>query len=322
MTVPSESTTREYYPNFDWIRLLLAVQVVAVHCGIAPRVFINPVPAFLAVSGFVVLGSIEHRPIGQFFVSRALRVLPLLFVSFAAVCVLYGPTAMLYNIRYWLWPTGAAPSNPVVWSLMFEEAFYLLLAALFSIGLYKRKVVIVMICGIVMALAISLKFLFPLRMWYMLGSAFFLGNVMYLFRRAVLKIIGKWTTVTLLAASVLFVHSLPYVVIPRHPGAWVDFLSFAALIAFAIAGPRLPKLSLDLSFSIYLLHCLIRDQLLGFIPPGPRLFFITLLATLPISFAAWHLIESPALGLKRKLHVLWRPQRSGYAEIHVEGCEP
>ena len=69
--------SRGYYNNFDWLRLLLAVQVVAIHCGVTSNVFINPVPVFLAISGFVVLGSMERRPIGQFVISRALRVLPL-----------------------------------------------------------------------------------------------------------------------------------------------------------------------------------------------------------------------------------------------------
>ena len=68
----------------------MAIQVVAIYSGVTSSVFMNPVPAFLAISGFVVLGSMEHRPIGQFFISRALRVLPLLAVSFIAVEVLKG----------------------------------------------------------------------------------------------------------------------------------------------------------------------------------------------------------------------------------------
>lgn len=93
-TIGSTQKPVTIYPNFDWLRLLLAAQVVAIHCGISPTVFINPVPAFLAISGFVVLGSMERRPLPHFFISRALRVLPLLGVSFLAVWFFYDLNAM------------------------------------------------------------------------------------------------------------------------------------------------------------------------------------------------------------------------------------
>src|SRR5471030_2863634 len=109
-----------HYPNFDWLRLLFAIQVVAIHTGIGSNVFMNPVPAFLAISGFVVLGSIERRSIGEFFISRALRVLPLLAVSFIAVGIYFSPEEMIKNILFWLWPTGPNPANPVVWTLIYE----------------------------------------------------------------------------------------------------------------------------------------------------------------------------------------------------------
>ena len=107
---PASDGSIDYYPNFDWVRLLLAVQVVAIHSGGFNHVFINPVPAFLAVSGFVVLGSMQRRPMGQFFISRALRVLPLLFASFLVIWYISGPKEMLANILFWLWPFGSPPS--------------------------------------------------------------------------------------------------------------------------------------------------------------------------------------------------------------------
>src|SRR5690348_10740771 len=86
---------KNFYPNFDWLRLLLAIQVIAIHSGVAQHVFINPVPGFLAISGFVVLGSVKRRTIGQFFASRILRVFPLLIVSFAVVWLMRGQDAMM-----------------------------------------------------------------------------------------------------------------------------------------------------------------------------------------------------------------------------------
>lgn len=295
-----------HYPNFDWLRLLLAIQVVAIHCGIAPNVLMNPVPAFLAISGFVVLGSMERRPIGQFFVSRALRVLPLLAVSFIAVGIFWSPQEMIRNILYWLWPTGDAPANPVVWTLIYEEAFYVTLAILFSLGVYKRKIVPIVICTFVMAMTIAFKFIVLPKQWYMLGSAFFLGNVMYLFRDSITKYLNKKVATVLFIAAIAAVYCLPYNSIVRNPMAYIDFISFAAMIAFAIAGPQLPRLKVDMSYSLYLTHYLVLAQLIYFIPLGQRLFWFVLLSSLPICYISWHLIEKPALNLKDKFFVSTR----------------
>jgi len=289
-----------HYPNFDWLRLLLAIQVVAIHCGIAPNVFMNPVPAFLAISGFVVLGSMERRPIGQFFVNRALRVLPLLAVSFIAVGIFWSPQEMVRNILYWLWPTGDAPANPVVWTLIYEEAFYATLAILFSLGVYKRRIVPIMICGFIMAMTIAFKFIMLPKQWYMLGSAFFLGNVMYLFRDQIAEKLDRRIATALFIVSIAAVYWLPYNSIVRNPMAYIDFISFAAMIAFAIAGPKLPRLKIDMSYSLYLTHYLVLAQLIYFVPLGQRLFWFVLLSSLPICYMAWYVIEKPALSLKVK----------------------
>lgn len=104
----------EYYSTFDIIRLFLAIQVVAIHSGAFSSVFMNPVPAFLAIGGFVVYGSIERNSVPQFFLNRALRLLPLLFVSFIAVWIAFDFKAMVANVVFWIFPFGENPVNPVV----------------------------------------------------------------------------------------------------------------------------------------------------------------------------------------------------------------
>lgn len=305
-----------YYPNFDWLRLLFALQVVAIHCGVVSTVFINPVPAFLAISGFVVLGSLERRPIGQFFTSRVLRVFPLLFVSFAAVWALYGREEMVKNIKYWVWPSGAVPINPVVWSLVYEEVFYALLATLFAIGVYRRKLWPALICAAVLALTIKYAFVLIPSTWYMLGSAFFIGNVMYLFRDRIHRHLNKWIAVALLALLLFKVHGLPYNAIVRHPMIYMDMLSFIAMLAFAVAGPQLPRLKIDISYSLYLTHCIVRNEFFGVLPFGSAKFFIVvLLCTLPICYFSWHLIEKPALRLKDKIPILFGRAPRGDQEL-------
>ncbi|PIE58166.1 MAG: hypothetical protein CSA33_04445 [Desulfobulbus propionicus] len=297
-----DATTHvSYYPNFDWLRLMLATEVVAIHSNAAPSVFINPVPGFLAISGFVVLGSIERRTPGAFFLSRALRILPLLFASFLAVGILYSPAEMLYNIRFWIWPKGAPPPNPVVWTLLYEEVFYALLVILFVSGLYKKKILPVLLCSIVITLTLSRNFFLLQKTWYTLGSAFFTGNVIYLFRGLISKYINSILATALFVLAVAAVYSNPYTDITPNSEAYVDLLSYAAMLIFAISGPQLPKVHLDISYSIYLIHCLVLAQLVYFIKPGTRLFVFTLLSTISISFASWYLIERPMIGLKTKI---------------------
>lgn len=307
LTAPAQESA-VFYPNFDWLRLLLATQVVAIHCGISPTVFINPVPAFLAISGFVVLGSMERRPLPHFFISRALRVLPLLAVSFLAVWYFYDFKAMVKNILFWLWPRGDLPPNPVVWTLIYEEVLYALLAVLFMLGVYKTRW---MPC-VVFALIVGLAFFFPaLRYseWTVLGLSFLIGNIAYMFRDHIPRIFNKTIAILLLTIMIAVVYRLPYTSLIRYSVQYLDYISFAAMIVFAIAGPQLPRLKVDMSYSLYLVHCIVLGQINYFIPHGPRLFWFVLLASLPICFACWHLIEKPALSLKGRWLV--EPSKDG-----------
>ncbi|MFH0021771.1 acyltransferase family protein [Pseudomonas fluorescens] len=298
-----------YYPNFDWLRLLLAIQVVAVHTGIGSHVFMNPVPAFLAISGFVVLGSIERRSIRDFFISRAFRVLPLLAVSFVAVWIYWDSQEMIRNILYWLWPTGKQPANPVVWTLIYEEIFYILLAILFLLGAYKNKLIPAGICLAIMGISISNKLLDIPGPWYMLGTAFFIGNVVYQNQNTIKKFINKWVATAFLMLSILATHNLEYKTVFRYGDTYIDFIAFFAMLVFAIAGPQMPKLKFDLSYSLYLIHCLVLAQISYFIPAGNRLFWFTLLASLPICYVAWYVIEKPALRIKDKIILCSTPKK-------------
>ncbi|MGE7940616.1 acyltransferase family protein [Lysinibacillus xylanilyticus] len=289
---------REYYPNFDWLRLILAIQVVGIHTGVSPTVLINPVPAFLAISGFVVLGSIERRTTGHFFKNRALRVLPLLFVSFLAVGFLFGKQEMFHNIKFWIWPFGEPPINAVVWSLIYEEFFYFILAILFALSFYKYKFFPILMGTIFITLTITNNFFGLPSPLFMLAGAFMIGNVAYMYRSTIKKL-NKWVALGIFVLMVFTVHTIPYNNIVEPSRALIDFISFGIMLIFAIAGPELPKLKIDISYSLYLWHCIIRAVVLGYIPIGPRMFWVVLLCTLPICYFSWHLIELPAKKLSK-----------------------
>ena len=291
---------REYYSNFDWLRLLLAIQVVAIHTGVGYKVFVNPVPAFLAISGFVVLGSIERRSKKQFFINRLLRILPLLIVSFLVVGLLFGHQEMFKTVKYWLWPFGEPPINGVVWSLIYEEFYYIILAVVFSLGMFKLKFAPIIVCCAFILLTITNNFFGLPSQLFMLGGSFFIGIIAYIYRDTIKKI-NKWVALGFFVVTMGVVFSLPYNSIVDPQRALIDFISFAAMIIFAIAGPKLPKLTMDISYSLYLIHLIVRQEMFGYIPMGPRMFWVVLLCTLPICYIAWNLIELPVKKLKDKI---------------------
>ena len=74
---------RQRYPLFDWLRLVLALEVVALHwfesVGLHRVTFLlgmfEQVPSFLALSGFMIAGSLaSSRNMAHFWWKRFLRI--------------------------------------------------------------------------------------------------------------------------------------------------------------------------------------------------------------------------------------------------------
>ncbi|ACY97769.1 acyltransferase family protein [Thermomonospora curvata] len=121
------------------------------------------VVVFFLVSGYIIPASLERsRSLGRFWISRAFRIYPLLLVALAAI-------ALINLTRLWPARDGLAELNPwtvvsahltmlqdvlavpnalnVLWTLSYEMLFYLMVAALFAVGLHRRS------AGIATALA-------------------------------------------------------------------------------------------------------------------------------------------------------------------------
>lgn len=154
--------------NFDLIRLLAALQVLQIHGIESPLSLPLPAPVafffaqfpgvvvFFVVSGFLVTRSYLQGEGGAsaYFVRRALRIYPALWVNMAAIVLLLGATGSLASLSFWRWiawfavtdgmgseiagnylvgvitqPGGFYPRFPsgVTWTLMVEIGFYLLL---------------------------------------------------------------------------------------------------------------------------------------------------------------------------------------------------
>lgn len=160
MTTPSRTT----YPQLDSMRAVAAIAVVATHtffwAGYYPNGLLGTatqrlevgVAVFFVLSGFLLarpfvsaaLHGNDPPSAGRYFWKRALRILPVYWVSVVAALVLIkdnhdlGPGRWLQNLV--LTDLFAAPSLPQgltqMWSLSTEAVFYLILPLL---GLFMVK---------------------------------------------------------------------------------------------------------------------------------------------------------------------------------------
>ena len=188
----------------------------------------------------------------------------------------------------------------MVWTLIYEEAFYLLLALLSVLGFYRSKYRALCLSMLLLGVMLS-PFSGRVHMEStVLGASFFLGNAMYAHRSTIQRM-NKWLTIPLAVIPLVIVGRMTYSWNAWYEQIFFHMLATAGVMLFCIAGPRLPRLTMDLSYSLYLLHCIVRAVLMAWIPLGIGLFWVMLLCTLPICVAAWYLIERPALRLKDRV---------------------
>ena len=296
------------YPNFDLLRLLLALEVTVAHAGYISveahewAGFIMAVPAFLAISGFLVLKSYEESGAWSVFIrKRALRLLPALLLSFVLCWVLFDGV-VLYNSAI-IWITGGlitpiGPSNAPMWSLAWEELAYLCLALLWMAGAYKRPTVIWMLFVASLVIVDAGKVLHPSRQIILfLMPAFFIGNLAYLHRKVLMKVhpIIPWA----LLLAVIFNSKFPLLnqIVSFSP---VSFQAFS-VVWVGMAGLRLiPFQFPDISYGLYIYHWPIALYLRrsGIASTSHEIALWLPIPLLIFCLASWYLLEKPALRLK------------------------
>lgn len=296
------------YPNFDLLRLLLAVEVAVVHAWYEtdPKFdwpgFIMAVPAFLAISGVLVLKSYDETGSWRVFaVKRLLRILPALAVSMVLCWALFDLFAVGNSLLNWL--TGGLYTLPGVangplWSLAWEELAYAILAVLWTLGAYRRPI---LIWGLLAASFVAVQAGRGLRphdqMILMLAPAFFIGNLAYLHRQALLKSppLLPW----LFLGAVVVADRLPWFrdCVAMSPVAFQAF----AVVWVGMAGARLvPFRFPDLSYGIYIFHMPIilflrRNEL---VDSTAEIALALPLPLLAVAMLSWRFVEEPALRRK------------------------
>ena len=337
--------------GFDYLRLVLALLVFHVHSGAVavgrspvvvtasgePRAWLSwrepaytlIVPAFFALSGFLVSGSaFRLRHVGVFLAHRAVRIFPALGVEVALSALLLGPLLTMRSAgeyfadpqfyAYWLnilgWVhfnlPGVFLANPVpaivnnsLWTLPAEFNCYLLIAIGMASGLFfdlRRFAAIFVAASLALALYLGL---------YRLGRGpgnlpvelvtyyFFAGCLMFHLRERL------YVNLPLAAAALAAAYALTYT---RHPMATPLFLAYGVAALGALDWPRWRWLARnDLSYGVYLYHFPICQSVIALWPAlaGHLLGFraLCLFLTLAFSWASWRLIEANMLALKRRL---------------------
>jgi peptidoglycan/LPS O-acetylase OafA/YrhL len=165
-----------YHNNFDLLRLIAAIQVMAYHAisnrsttlNIPPHwietflAFFPGVPIFFTISGFLLTLSYDRNPeILSYWRNRILRIYPALFVCFAVTLIIlcfmgFLNSIVLYNPRFYLWIVaqlsivqfynpdflqyGNGIVNGSLWTISIELQFYLLLPFILTrINRFQKK---------------------------------------------------------------------------------------------------------------------------------------------------------------------------------------
>jgi len=279
------------------------------------------VDVFFVISGFLIAASLQRNGIGSYLASRTLRIVPGLAVCVALSAFVLGP--LLTTIAdYWqqpqvwryFWVNASLKSNEYflpgvfeslprtaingsLWTLPIEARLYLALLAAGTFGLlaprrYTPLWLLAMIAGYALA-----RWKAPLPDYianYAWCTAFFIsGTALWVNRERVR--LSWWLLLALLAAAA-FTRGGPWFHIPYYL-----LLCYGTLfVAFV---PKLPMIRhTDLSYGLYLYGWPSQQIVLAITRdhrPLVNMAWATVLALL-LAALSWHLVERPALRLKKR----------------------
>lgn len=286
--------------NFDYLRLFLALEVLALHLNAGLLrgtlwVPIPPVAAFVALSGFLIPQSLERsRSLGHFAWKRALRTLPALVPLMVAIAIAFDIKHVERAIVQYLSAGYHSQFQGCVlplWSLIVEDGLYAAIAVLFVLGFHRNLWVTVGILSALLALQANIQDeTFDYR-FLQTSIGFFLGSLAYILKDQLAKLHWTLPAVVLGAATVGWLSSLGLFVFP---------ITIGSFVVLAMTLPQAKWGIPDLSYAIYIWHAPIMLALLGpwAMPRDARWVLVTVTLTLIASAFSWYLVEKPALTYK------------------------
>lgn len=295
------------------------------------------VSLFFSISGFLIAKSwLDDPALVPFIVKRALRLLPALIIAVLLTALVVGPiestlgpsvfltrvgvyryiveNSVLYTVNgrlpgvfvHNVYP-GAV--NGSLWTLPVEAAAYAGVAVLGLLGMLRKRVTPAALSFVVL-FALSTPLLKVgsvagqgsiggnLSLVIYLGGVFNAGILLYLMRESIDL---RWD----LAAGLAIIWIVTF------NTAWVQTTAMVAIpyivLVLAYRTPRqLAAITRfgDLSYGIYIYAFPVQQIASNAWGPGMRPGVMLLVVVVPVfclAFLSWHLIESPALRLKRRL---------------------
>jgi peptidoglycan/LPS O-acetylase OafA/YrhL len=357
-------------PGFDVLRFLLAILLLVGHTrwlGAAPSIgllftqaevanatgqagagvthwvgFTKPllralVPAFFALSGFLVLGSaFRLRKTSTFLAHRALRILPALFVEVTLSALILGPLLTKLPLRAYFanpefaryfgnvvgWITFTLPGvfedNPVsrivninLWTLPSELHCYLIVAVLLltKVIYHRTAFTIAFIFGTI-GLAVF-HFLTGISTPngpyppHVIVYYFFVGALFYHFKDRIPAHFGIFLA-ALAVAYIALASDEALVYVAPIP------LTYCTVFFGLVNLPKIKFISSgDYSYGIYLYGFPIAQTYMNFFPQLTKhvvlLVLLAVCTTYLFAAFSWHVIEKKALRLKGHLPGNWFP---------------
>jgi peptidoglycan/LPS O-acetylase OafA/YrhL len=338
-------------PGFDALRIFLAFAVIFRHSfplalgweGGASSGFLWSatnaiVPAFFAVSGFLVMGSALRLDLIRFGQSRFLRIVPALAVDTFVTILIIGSIftvlpleqyfsspqtlAYLFNIfgyiHYFL--PGVFESNPypgvvngALWTIKPELGCYLVLGFMMFIGVHGSSRIIFLAIALIVGLILIdeiwgeyLPFVFSMifgNPGALLVPNFLLGAALFLLRDYIpySKVLFMLCAATVLLSG-FFLPEESYAGVPTVSVFLMPVYAYLVLFIGVTKIPRMPLFSRgDYSYGVYLYGFPIQQALVATLKIDSPflLFFMTIPIVVILAVFSWHLVEKPTLRFRR-----------------------
>jgi peptidoglycan/LPS O-acetylase OafA/YrhL len=338
--------------GFDTLRLVLSISIVCFHSVVVTQGSIvesefwqSPLgklagtllPAFFALSGFLVMASAERvKSLKTFLALRALRIAPALATEITLSALILGAVfTTLPAADYFVNPTffayfgsligrvrtnlpGVFDDNPLpnvvntsLWTIRPELGCYVYIALLSCIGALRSRFLVTSI-GIALlaanvlidttAIEDEIRTVIPPRL---LLLSFVLGNLAFVWRHRIPYSAGLF--IAAFAGGAIMIQ------MPAGASFGALLLTYCTVAIGLTPLPRIPVLSRgDYSYGIYLYGFPIQATISHLWPEARHPFLNIVLALPPIvliAIASWHLVEKPAMAWRKPLMAADRPVR-------------
>ncbi len=324
--------------SFNLMRFILASMVFLLHAGLFSNLvnldLINTlvpydigrlsVYGFFAISGFFMVQSLDNSKTSkEFLLKRVLRIFPLFLTLVVVGWIFYGHHVQEIRGQVFLQAFNGVVNIGVFnfgssWTLKIEFLSYLVLLVLYTISNKNRIFILIATCSfITLDLILYLhgtNSFYYTRMTLMntlhdgkgnyaffgLFPCFMVGSLMYLYKD---KIICNKHVVLCFFLAYLFI----ILIIGNNNPTVFTILQIFIIPFLVIACGSLLKIQLwtkfgDYSYGIYLIHFPVLGLSIFRIFHNPTIELIFLYAIiLALAILSWHIIEKPALRLKRYL---------------------